>query len=184
MNLYSYLKEEHHYTDYQIKLVHYVLMSLLSEFSKFILMGLFFFYTSNLSYYLFSVSLLLILRRYSGGLHCRSYLTCLITSFCYLYVCIMILPQYTPVRFVQLMLLAMTILISYYISPIPSPYHKELQHTQMMSYKMIVVTLIFLYFIIVFILPANRYLTIGFWVIMIHILQLIAAYLRSRLKEV
>lgn len=182
MNLYSYLKEEHHYTDYQIKLVHYVLMSLLSEFSKFILMGLFFYYTSKLSYYLFSVSLLLILRRYSGGLHCKSYPACLITSFCYLYICIMILPQYAPVRFIQLILLAAAIVISYYISPIPSPYHKELQHGQIKSYKMILVILIFLYFVSVFILPPNRYLAIGFWVIMIHILQLIAAYLRNRLR--
>lgn len=184
MKLYLYLKEEHGYTDYQIKLVHYVLISLLSEFSKFILMGIFFCYTSNLTYYLFSVSLLLILRRYSGGLHCSSYLACLSTSFFYLYVCITILPQYAPVRFIQLVLLAAAIMIGYYISPIPSPYHKELQSGQIFSYKMVLIVLIFLYFISVFIFPQNRYLATGFWVIMIHMLQLGAAYLKSVFKEV
>lgn len=179
MNFYHYLAKEHNYTDYQIKVVRYVLKSLFSEFTKFIIMGIFFFAFSYQLQYLWCMLIFALLRRYSGGLHCNTYLSCLLVTFLYMVSCIMILPLYTPPRLMQLALMVAAIVIMYKTAPVPSQYHAELSSQQTFRYRTFLLTIVFSYFIALFIIPSNQYILCGFWVIIIHSIQLLIAYIKE-----
>lgn len=179
-NLYTYLKKEYHYTDYEIKLIRYSIITILSEISKFILIGLFFYFFSNLFYYLWSSILLIILRRYSGGYHCKTYLSCFIMSFAYMYLCIMALPSLPISKLSQLLLLIFAFFIDYKIAPIPSVYHAKLDSRQIFRYRIYVFLILIFYFFLVLALPESKFLSVGFWVIIIHTLQLLIEFLKRR----
>ena len=179
MSFYTYLKTEHNYTDYQIKLVHYVVKSLMSELTKFIIMGIFFLFFSAFPEYLWCTFVLAFLRRYSGGLHFNSYVSCLLVTVSYLFCCIMLLPFTAPPRLVQLLLLILAIIVTYKVAPVPSCYHGKLTSRQDLWYRTLVLTFMFLYFIALFIIPANPYLSCGFWVIIIHSIQPLIAYTKG-----
>ena len=147
MSFYTYLKTEHNYTDYQIKLVHYVVKSLMSELTKFIIMGIFFLFFSAFPEYLWCTFVLAFLRRYSGGLHFNSYVSCLLVTVSYLFCCIMLLPFTAPPRLVQLLLLILAIIVTYKVAPVPSCYHGKLTSRQDLWYRTLVLTFMFLYFI-------------------------------------
>lgn len=179
MSFYTYLEKEHNYTSYQIRLVHYVITALLSEFSKFMIMGLFFHFLSLLPEFIFCIVIFSFLRRYSGGLHCSSYLSCLLLTFFYLFCCIVILPPCSFSKFTMLLMLTVSIAVIYRIAPVPSHCHAELSAKQCQRYKTVLSGFCFLYFIALFILPVNHFLSCGFWVIIIHSIQLLAAYMKE-----
>lgn len=179
MSFYTYLEKEHNYTEYQIKLVRYAAISLLSEFTKLIIMGIIFSVLSLLKEYLFCIFIFSFLRFYSGGLHCGSYVSCLSLTFIYLCSCILILPFCNLSKFTLLLMMLFSIIIIYKIAPIPSRYHAPLSTKQYFHYKMRLLKFCFLYLIILFILPFNHYLYCGSWVIIIHAIQLLAAYTKE-----
>ncbi len=180
LNLYTYLKNEYNYTEYETKLIRYTIITVLSEVSKFTLIGLFFYLFCNLFYYLWSAIILIILRRYSGGYHCRTYLSCFIFSFVYMYLCIILLPLVHIEKFIQLLLLVLTFLVVYKIAPIPSVYHAKLNKKQIHRYRICIFTIIIIYFLLVLLLPNSRFLSVDFWTIIIHTLQLLIEFLKRR----
>lgn len=175
-----FLQNELEYTEYQIGLIRYFLLSILSEISKFFIMGLFFSYISCTSYYLWAICILLILRYYSGGLHFNTYWKCFASSFLYLFLCIKLLPLLQFHKALQLIALLVCIIIAYFIVPVPSIYRPDMNTKKKKFYRIHLFLIIFIYFMLVYILPTNTFLTIGVWVIILHILQLLAAYILRR----
>lgn len=180
MNLYTYLKNEYNYTEYETKLIRYTIITVLSEVSKFTLIGLFFYLFSNLFYYLWSATILIILRRYSGGYHCKTYFSCFIFSFVYMYLCIILLPLVHIEKSIQILILILAFLIVYKVAPIPSSYHAKLNSKQIYRYRIYIFTIIIIYFFLVLLLPNSKFLSIGFWTIIIHTLQLLTEFLKRR----
>lgn len=176
MKLSSFIQDKYHYSDYQMKVLRYFFLSLFSEVSKFLLMGLVFFYFSQIPLYLWSVFLLWLLRFTSGGLHCRTYLGCLASSFIYLFLCIRILPGIHLPRIICLLLLMACMAAVQLTGPVPSVYRKHLTPSQLLCYRVYLLAILFFYFILMFIFPQNQFLITGFWVIMIHTLQLLVAH--------
>lgn len=114
-NFKTFLQTSYHYTDYQIKVMDYFIKTCLSEISKFMLMGFFFSYFSAFPYYLYATLILWVLRFCSGGLHCKTYIGCLLFSHTYLVLCILVLPRLYLSTIWELILLLMCIVISYSI---------------------------------------------------------------------
>ncbi len=180
MDFYNWMQRKYCFTDYQVKVFHYFIISIFSEISKFIIMGIFFYATGRLPYYLWGVCLLSLLRFYSGGLHCKTYMGCLFSSFAYMLMCVQLLPSFSVSRLLQLILLSAAVIIAYHIAPIPSVYRPTPTEEKTRQCKLQLFIIIFLYSILVFICPQNLFMLTGFWVIIIHTMQLIAAYLKKR----
>lgn len=181
-NFKTFLQTNYHYTDYQIKVMDYFIKTCLSEISKFMLMGFFFSYFSAFPYYLYATLILWVLRFCSGGLHCKTYMGCLLFSHTYLVLCILVLPRLYLSTIWELILLLMCIVISYFIAPVPSIYRQHITSNHRKQYRTYLFIFLFIHFIFTFIFPQNQYLTVGFWVIMIHMLQLTIAYAKEVLS--
>ena len=181
--LYNYLQGELHYTNYQIQVLHYFFLTVGSEVSKFLLIGFYFFLYGKFKIYLFSITLLWFLRFCSGGLHQKTYVRCLVFSFTYLALCIQLLPAIPLKKSVALVLILVATILGYRIGPSPSPFRKHITIEQKGKYRKIQLLGLTLFEITLFITPLNAYLITGFWVIMIHTLQLYIAYWRGGVKH-
>lgn len=181
-NFKTFLQTNYHYTDYQIKVMDYCIKTCLSEISKFIFMGIFFSCFSAFHYYLYATLILWILRFCSGGLHCKTYIGCLLFSLTYLILCILLLPRFILSTFWTLVLLLMCIVTAYFIAPVPSIYRQHITPIRRKQYRTYLIIFLFIHFIFTFIFPQNQYLSVGFWVIMIHMIQLSIAYTKEVLS--
>ena len=134
-NFKTFLQTNYHYTDYQIKVMDYCIKTCLSEISKFIFMGIFFSCFSAFHYYLYATLILWILRFCSGGLHCKTYIGCLLFSLTYLILCILLLPRFILSTFWTLVLLLMCIVTAYFIAPVPSIYRQHITSNRRKQYR-------------------------------------------------
>ena len=134
-NFKTFLQTNYHYTDYQIKVMDYCIKTCLSEISKFIFMGIFFSCFSAFHYYLYATLILWILRFCSGGLHCKTYIGCLLFSLTYLILCILLLPRFILSTFWPLVLLLMCIVAAYFIAPVPSIYRQHITPIRRKQYR-------------------------------------------------
>ncbi len=180
MNFFVLLKSKYHYTEHEIKLIQYTLKTFVSEFSKLIILGLFFSFVSKFYEYLLTVLIFLFLRRYSGGYHCKTYLSCFIISFLYMFLNIMVLPNYSINIIFKFFLLLGAFLIINSISPLPSFYHKKLNQYQISKYRTYIDSFLIIYTILVLKFPNNRFILIGFWEIIIHTLQLSIEFFKRK----
>lgn len=175
MIIHNYLQTNFNYTDYQIAQIRYTVVSLLSEISKLILMGLFFAYTGHFLQYLVSVTVLSALRTCTGGLHFKHYTSCLAVSFVLIYLSVSQLPYIPMIRSLYFLCLLTCVLINYRYAPIVSCYRPTPSGVRIQKSKQQSFLIITAYALILFVLPITPYLITGFWIIMLQSLQLIIA---------
>lgn len=174
------LKTTYNYSDYDLAVVKYTLLSIASELSKMILLCVFYCFIGKISYFFIFLFLLSLLRFNSGGFHCKHYITCLLLTFIISYLAIIILPDLeTPDILIIELLTIVCLIINYFIGPIasplrPSPNSLLLKHCKNNSF-----IIIFIFFIIVSIFNSYKliypYLLVGFWTIILHTFQMIFA---------
>jgi len=177
----GYLKDTYNLSSYQVAQIFFLFKTLASEISKMVIMGILF--HSHFTLYLFALFVMLFLRCSMGGLHFYTYAGCLATSILYLWLAVYILPLIPVETYLRLCLLLVSIFICNYIGPIISKYRPEVCKERISKCKRFVTLFIFLYALIMYIIPDNSYLYVGFWVIILHSLQLIIAKIRKKGDE-
>ena len=172
------LKSTYQFTDYQIAQLAFLAKTLLSEVSKIFIIGLFF--RKELPFFFVSMLILTLLRTSTGGLHCKTYLSCLIASWFYIMFTFKVLPLIPMNPLPGIVLLIICAVIDYHIGPVTSDVHLPL--TQAVAQKGRIRTVITIWVIILLmcIIPENTYVFTGFWIIISHTLQLIAAKIRKK----
>lgn len=174
-----YLKNTYELSNYQIAQIFFLFKTIFSEVSKILIMGLLF--HGQLPLYIFALFVMFFLRSFMGGLHFYTYLQCLLGSALYLGLSIYVLPNISIQLYLQIILLLLSILICNRIGPLTSKYRPESCKRHFTKYKRLVITFILLYTLILYIMPRNNpYLCVGFWVIMLHSLQLIIAKIQTK----
>lgn len=174
----KHLKDTYHLSNYQISQIFFLFKTLASEVSKILIMGILF--HNQLSLYLFALVIMLFLRSAMGGLHFYTYAGCLIVSVLYIWLAVYVLPHITVGSYLQIAALLVCILICNYIGPIISKYRPDVCKERFNQCKKFITLFIFLYALILYIIPENKYLYVGFWVIILHSLQLIVAKIRKK----
>lgn len=174
------LKNTYDYSDYQLALVKYTLLSIGSELSKMLLLGVFYCFIGELAYFAMFLLLLSLLRFNSGGFHCKHYTTCLLLTFTISYFAIVVLPNLGAVDTLLIeLLLIICLIVNYYIGPIASPLRPTPNSLLLKHCKNNSFIIIFIFFIIVSISSSNQviypYLLVGFWTIILHTFQMIFA---------
>lgn len=172
-NLKELLRDKYHMSNYQIAQLEFLGKTLFSETSKILIMGIMFY--KHLPIYFFALFIMIILRCNTGGMHFYTYIGCLITSTLFLLLGIMVLPNISVPLNVKLLLLLLCTITCYQIGPIPSKYRPAYSKQFIHKRKLSVSFFICIYTLILYIIPESPYLIVGFWIIILHTLQLIIA---------
>ncbi|MBQ3600802.1 MAG: accessory gene regulator B family protein [Lachnospiraceae bacterium] len=177
-----HLKDTYHLSSYQIAQIFFLFETIISEMSKILIMGVAF--HNHLPLYFFALFMMIFLRSAMGGLHFYTYAGCLLTSFVYIWAAIWLLPHITIAKYLQLILSVLCIVICNHIGPIISKYRPEACKEHFSQCKRFITIFIFFYTLILYVMPKNKYLTVGFWVIILHSLQLIIAKIQTKGESV
>lgn len=178
MNIKAYLHNRYHYTDYQLQQLQWLFITLFAEISKLLLLFLYFYCFNQITFYLWALVIFWIMRFNGGGLHCKTYWGCFLFSSLYMICAIQVLPNipFTTVTYALFLIICMG--ISIVIGPVPSKLKKHLSDEKLSCYKINLFQIELLYCILMIILPESQYMIVGFWIIMIHTLQMGIAYIR------
>ncbi|MCI9204141.1 MAG: hypothetical protein HFI98_11330 [Lachnospiraceae bacterium] len=169
----KFLKKYYQFDDYQVALLQFIGKTFLSESSKLLIMGIIF--RDRLDLYAVAITVMIFLRTATGGLHCKRYVSCLLASFTYVFLSIRILPLIPVNKVFQLILLFICMLSTYFVGPVTSTVHLPLKDGLVKRVKVQAFLFIFFFIVLTYIVPENPYITVGFWVIILHTLQLGAA---------
>lgn len=174
----QHMRDAYHLSNYQIAQVFFLFKTIASELSKMLIMGLLF--HNNLKLYLFALFIMLFLRCTMGGLHFYTYIGCLTVSTLYLWLAIYALPPVKLIAYMQIIALLLCIVVCNCIGPQTSKYRPDSCKEIFGQCKRFITIFIFLYTLILYIMPENKYLYVGFWVIILHSLQLVIAKMRKK----
>lgn len=171
--MHELLKKQYGFSDYQVAQLGFLGKTLASESSKLLLMGIIF--RKELGMYLFAVTIMMLLRTSTGGLHCKKYISCFLVSFTYMFLSLMVLPNIPINKVFQLILLFLCMFCNYYIGPVTSTVHAALKESLVKRVRIQAFLVIFFYLTLTYIVPENPYMVVGMWVIILHTLQLVTA---------
>lgn len=179
--MHELLKKEYGFSDYQIAQLKYLFKTITAEVSKLAIMA--FIFRNKIGLYFFAVTIMLLLRTATGGLHCKTYWGCFAVSLGYMFLSIEVLPLITVNKLLQLILLFVCMLLNYYIGPVTSSVRPPLREHVFKRVRIQAFLIIFFYLTLTYILPETPYITAGFWVVILHTVQLIAAKILKKGKS-
>ena len=174
----QYLQTVHHLSSYQIAQIFFLFKALGSEFSKMLIMGILF--HDRFLEYLFALGIMLCLRCSTGGLHFYTYFGCLATSVLYLWLSLYVMPLFYAPTYVYLCIMALCIFVCYIVGPITSKYRPPSTPQKDRRYKNFICAFLSIYAIILYFVPENNYIHIGFGIIILHTLQLLIAKIQKK----
>lgn len=151
----QYLTESNKYTRYQVQKIIYVIKTLSADISKVIIMGIFF--HNHFLSYIIAMTVLFLLRSYSGGIHNNTYIGCFITSLTYMFLSIIMLPMVEISFTFKIVLLTACMVICEWIGPVTSKYRPPLSPAKISICKSITTTVIFSFILIANLLRKNKH---------------------------
>ncbi len=173
----EFLKSHYQFTNYQVAQLEYFFKTVFSEISKILIMG--FLFHKELSIYCIAMLALCLLRTSTGGLHCKTYLRCLIASTTYMFLAIKVLPLISVIPFFKIVWMLLCIPVNYYVGPVTSDVRGPLSETVIKKSRIKAAVFILLFTVIMIVTPDNRYMIPVFWITIIHTMQLIIAKIRK-----
>lgn len=170
-------------SEYEKKLQEYYWKCFVSEFSKIILFLIVYMFLNLTMEYFVALFYLMLLRNNGGGLHCKHYISCLLVSFTFISASIFlgiyaVLPPVLPY-----IITLLCSVVGYFLVPITSNNRPEATPEQTKMSKRNTVIIILLFLMLMCICPNHTYVNIGFWTILLHIIQLIVAYFTKEVKR-
>lgn len=176
----TYIQKKFDFSDYQIAQLRYFFLTFFGELSKLVMLG--FLFRKHLLLFIWAVFILHLTRSSLGGMHCKTYWGCFFMSLMYLTLAIEVLPRISVNKFFQMTALIVCIMVSHHIGPITSKLHPVLSERVCTKLKIKICVIFFIYYILLYIMPENQYITVGFWVIILNTIQLVAAQLAKPSK--
>ena len=174
----EFLKSTYQFTDYQIAQLGFLVKTLSSDISKIFIIGLFF--LKELPFFFVSMLIIAILRTSTGGLHCKTYLSCLVASWFYIVFTIKFLPLLPIQQIPAIVMLVLCAVTDYCIGPVTSDVHGLLTETSIRKGRLTTLLTIMFFLCLMVFFPKNTYVITGFWIITSHTLQLIVAKIRKK----
>lgn len=171
--MFTYLKKELNFSNYQVAQLKYFFLTLLSEGSKLIIMA--FFFQKELSAYFYCIAILSALRLSTGGLHCNTYVGCFLTTFFFISTSLWITSRISLSTLPAIAILILCAVFNQIIGPISSSKHLPLSISSQKRVTWQAVTIILLHIFLLYSFNDFYLFHIGTWVIILHTLQLIIA---------
>lgn len=165
---------------YKKQLVKYLFQCITSEGSKIILFSIIFFRFGLLKEFLFALILLMLLRTNGGGLHFKHYISCFAVSFLVLSGSVLLGIKFPFSNLASIIILAACTILGYWGVPVVSSNRPPVNEKLIKKSKRNTVLILSVYLILVCIVSVNRYTSIGVWIVVIHICQLLLAKILRR----
>lgn len=173
-------KNSREYTEYEKKIQKYYRIGFISEFSKICIFLVVFALLGLIPEYIIALLALISLRSNGGGLHFNHYFSCLIISFIFVYSSIFLSIHIMPPQIIIYISMLLCALIGYILVPITSTNRPPATSVQKTKSKRNTTIIILFYFILLCICPNATWSLICYWTVILHILQLIIAYIIAR----
>lgn len=167
------LTKKYGFSNYEVAQLEFLFKTFASEISKIIIMAILF--RNQITVFLFALFVMLLVRCTTGGIHFNTYLKCFIGSTLYLWLAIVLLPQIILPPVLRILLCVLCALICCRIGILTSPNRLEPTETFRKQCRVIVTAFHLVYACLLYIMPESQYIIAGFWIIILHSLQLLAA---------
>ena len=162
-------------TVYEKKLLSFYCLGFFCESSKAIIYYIVFHFLGFQKEYVIALLLMATLRISGGGLHFKNYFSCLLVSFIFLSLAILGgLILYIPLP-VMIFLCMMCLITAYKLVPIQAPTRPGASEQLINSAKSHTAVKIILITVFICLFHNNIYGNIGFWTLIIHVVQLTIA---------
>lgn len=171
----------HDFTDYELKVIRFCITGLLYDISKTIMIGVFFCWIGKFPEFLSALVPLLFLRKRTGGYHLKTYWTCFLASFAYFVLAVIVLPAAVALNMTWMQLgLLICAWVIYDIGPISS--NREINMNQEQLHKVHIQSfqIVLVISILLFLFHDTPYLTVSFWTVVLHSVQLIITKIKKR----
>lgn len=167
-------------TDYEKKLLAFYGMCFVCEATKVAIYFVIFYLLGLTKQFIAALIFMAMLRISGGGLHFKHYLSCLFVSFLLLGLAILS-GIYIKLPLPFMLLLSLGCLIAAYkLVPIQAPTRPDATEQLIQSSKRHTAIKILLIIALICIRPKNLYVNIGFWTLVIHVVQLAIAKERRK----
>lgn len=186
------VQTEYGYSDYQIKILQFLLTGVFYDISKILVFMMFFFAIGKFWEFWFAVVPLILLRTKIGGIHLHNYWTCFLASFVYLYAVINVLPTVVPVHPLAVYpVLLICAVLDYIIGPTTLKEKPTVQGETMINQKKALLKkakiesfqVVFIVAILFYIFPNNPYLIVSLWTVVLNTFQLSITKLAKEVKH-
>ncbi len=176
----EYMTNEMNLSLSEQKFIIYKLKCIFNDFSKFIIISIFFAFVGLFKEFLFASMISIPLRIYSGGLHFKHYLSCFLFSFGYFILLIYGLSAISLPIYLSIILMILCSIINFCLSPIQSASRPPLPiaESQRVKQKSFMLSLYCMLIILLF--YQTPLASVGYWTILLHSVQLIIANLQKK----
>jgi Membrane protein putatively involved in post-translational modification of the autoinducing quorum-sensing peptide len=175
---------DNEYTDEDVEKIQYSLEAIIGEVSKMTFLIVFFLSLGRLKYFIFSSIILISIRIYSGGVHGKNNLECLIYSLIiFTFPCIIVIDIINWNIVIFKVLAVFSILIIAFFSPIPSVNRPIISRKRKLKFKILATFFCIAWIIILFnfSLGSNLF-KCGISIIILQAAQLLLAQLISYIR--
>lgn len=169
----GYIQMSYGYSDYEIELIEYFILTMASELSKMFIIFAFFIYLGKFIECLIALAALLFFRLTAGGYHCEHYITCFFMSFSFIYGSVFLTEHLLLSRFVIILVMILCIIVGYKLAPIISTHRLEPTRQLIKRSRILNLFFLFMSLLAVSIFYTNHYILIVFWVCVLHSVQLL-----------
>lgn len=169
------LKNSTALTKKEAALLKFTFLCLVTDGSKFLIMYIIFRMLSLTTEYLIVLAVLLSIRNFTGGIHLKHYISCLIFTISFVSGAIFLSSSLNISEEIQNITLLLTIPVIYLVGPVLSAGRPELDKTQIAHTKRITGSILLVYSLIFICMGTFPYRNLIYWVIIFQIVQLIAA---------
>lgn len=153
------------------------------ELSKFIILLIIFIIMGKWGEFLISITMLLPLRCNLGGLHFKTYYSCLFATFVIFFIAIFLLPNIILSRTLVSLLMGCCILLTWKLGPIMNPTRPPLQKSKIIKLKKRAVLILIFYTVLYCTFPNNTYIICSIWITVEQTLQLLLSKYKGGIQH-
>lgn len=182
--LFRKIQQTYDFSDYQIRVLKYVIIGHLSDGAKMMFLFILFDRLQLMRPFLCALVPFLVLRQLTGGLHCKTYLGCLLATLGYFLSVTILMPHFMPLSSpVRSLLLLVCMFLGYHLGPILS--NRELHITPRVARikKYASLLIIGAYLLLDIVLAQEPYHIYGIYTIYLHTVQLVYSKLIKEVKR-
>lgn len=176
----EYMTNEMKISPSEQKFLIYKLKRILYDLSKLVLLSLFFYSLGYFREFLFAALIAAPLRVYSGGLHFRHYMSCLLFSLGYFSLVIYGLGAIPLPLHVCAVLMLLCSIMNFCLSPVQSPSRPALPAAEVQGLKQKTFILTIYCALMILLFYHTPLAPVGYWTILLHSAQLVIANMRRK----
>lgn len=173
--IHNYFKNQIVLSELESIKLKYILEVILNDLSKIALLFLVFYFLNRQISFIYCLISLIPLRAYTGGIHYKTYIGCLVFSGVFFYISIFLSSHFSPSYFIIIIQLMFSLLIIILLAPITSKNRPTYNKKKIMRFKFFSILIVLFHFTMYFSTKNNPYFIKSIWVITMQSVQLLIA---------